>query len=244
MPKSGIIIYAGVSEQVAGPWPDGASEEVWMRIPTAIFFLFWMSMSAAAAQTPVAVVEDLKGNVPDVEFMDYVAPGKIIKLGANGSIVLSYMSSCVRETVNGGVVMVGKQQSTVTLGQVDRVKVPCEGDTNQLIIPEATQSAATTFRGMGGAVTLFGSSPIIALTQPAGKLTIERIDTSGEPKYEVALGQKDLVKGRFYDMASAGKSLTAGATYVVALGPKRTMFKIAPDAKPGSTPVIGRLVKL
>ena len=35
----------------------------------------------AAAQAPVAVVEDVQGKVTGAEFMDYVAPGKVIKLG-------------------------------------------------------------------------------------------------------------------------------------------------------------------
>ena len=35
----------------------------------------------AAAQAPVAVVEDVQGKVTGAEFMDYVAPGQVIKLG-------------------------------------------------------------------------------------------------------------------------------------------------------------------
>jgi len=34
-------------------------------------------VASAAAQAPVAVVEDVKGKVAGVEFMDYVAPGKV-----------------------------------------------------------------------------------------------------------------------------------------------------------------------
>ena len=37
--------------------------------------------TSAAAQVPVAIVEDVQGKVVGVEFMDYVAPGKVIKLG-------------------------------------------------------------------------------------------------------------------------------------------------------------------
>ena len=37
--------------------------------------------ASAAAQSPVAIVEDVQGKVDGVEFMDYVAPGKVIKLG-------------------------------------------------------------------------------------------------------------------------------------------------------------------
>jgi hypothetical protein len=55
----------------------------------------------AAAQAPVAVVEDVQGKVTGVEFMDYVAPGKVIKLGPAGMVVLGYMKSCWRETITG-----------------------------------------------------------------------------------------------------------------------------------------------
>jgi len=46
---------------------------------------------AARAETPVAVVEDVYGKVTGAEFMDYVVPGQVIKLGPGGMIVLGYM---------------------------------------------------------------------------------------------------------------------------------------------------------
>ena len=59
-------------------------------------------MTLALAETPVAVVEDVKGKPSGVEFMDYVVPGKVIRLGPNDSIVLGYLASCWRETITGG----------------------------------------------------------------------------------------------------------------------------------------------
>src|SRR3954467_9074713 len=59
------------------------------------------SAGPAAAQTPVAVVEDVSGPVTGAEFMDYVAPGKVIKLGPAGTITIGYMKSCRRETITG-----------------------------------------------------------------------------------------------------------------------------------------------
>src|SRR5262249_19597176 len=102
----------------------------------------------ALAEPPVAIVEDVQGKVDGVEFMDYVAPGKIIKLGPKGSVVLGYLKSCWRETITGGVAQVGPEQSTVQLGEVQRVKVPCDTNAAQLSEHEANQSAATTFRSM------------------------------------------------------------------------------------------------
>jgi len=52
--------------------------------------------------------------VTGAEFMDYVAPGKVIKLGQPGSIVLSYTKSCWREVITGvGTVIVGAEESMV-----------------------------------------------------------------------------------------------------------------------------------
>ena len=78
----------------------------------------------AAAQAPVAVVEDVQGQVTGAEFMDYVAPGKVIKLGPAGTVVLGYMKSCRRETITGvGTVIVGAEESMVHLGEVKASKV-------------------------------------------------------------------------------------------------------------------------
>ena len=51
--------------------------------------------------------------------MDYVAPGKVIKLVPAGLVVLGYMKSCRRETIAGiGTVIVGAEDSMVHLGEV------------------------------------------------------------------------------------------------------------------------------
>src|SRR3569623_28144 len=122
----------------------------------------------ALAESPVAIVEDVQGKVDGVEFMDYVAPGKIIKVGPKSTLVLSYLKSCLREPISSGVALVGTEQSTVQLGDVQRLKVPCDTKATQLSEREANQSAATTFRTMrtdvkGGAPaklpTIYGVSP-------------------------------------------------------------------------------------
>jgi len=99
------------------------------------------------AKRPVAVVEEVKGKVIGVEFMDYVTPGTVIKLGPRGSIVLGYMNSCWRETITGGTVVVGVEQSLVHLAEIERVKVDC-GAGQPLIDRQAREPAGTVFRGV------------------------------------------------------------------------------------------------
>jgi hypothetical protein len=78
---------------------------------------------ALAGPAPVALVEEVSGAPAGVEFMDYVETGKTIELGARGGIVLSYLNSCVRETISGGTVTVGTDQSDVQGGE----ELPAQG---------------------------------------------------------------------------------------------------------------------
>lgn len=221
-----------------------------MKAPIVAAAAVLASITSSAAQSPVAIVEDVKGKVAGVEFMDYVAPGKVIKLGADGAVVLSYMASCWRETIKGGVAIVGTDESKTSLAEVSREKVECDNKRAQLSDREAAQSAATTFRSLDpkkqeaaplGPV-IYGLSPMIELAQP-GKIVIERIDVPGE-RIEATLSAKMLVKGKFYDLAAAGKSLMPGGTYAATLGSRKTVFKVDAMARPGASPIVGRLVRL
>jgi hypothetical protein len=206
---------------------------------------------SAAAQTPVAVVEEVKGKSTGVEYMDYVAPGKVIKLGPKDSVVLGYMKSCWRETITGGTVIVGAEQSMIYLGQVERVKVDCEPEKMQLTDQQASQSAGMAFRNAPlyvpgqdapqPRVTLYGLSPIVEV-KGGGTLIVERLDKQGE-RYELASNAQPLVRGVFYDFAKTNKALAAGGVYRASLGTREIVFKVHPQAKPGSTPIVGRLLR-
>ncbi len=204
--------------------------------------------ASVAAQVPTAIVEDVKGKVEGVEFMDYVAPGKVIKLGPKASIVLGYMASCWRETITGGTVVIGTDQSMVHQSDVQRIKVDCDARA-QLSDREANQGAATTFRalvpGQPAApepVTIYALSPVMEV-RGGGTLVIERTDVQGE-RYALPIKSDALLRGKFYDLARAKKVLTAGATYTATLGARKTTFRIAPSASADPTSLIGRLVRL
>ena len=95
-----------------------------LRIATlAIAAVAAFATNADAAPRLVALVENLKGNPAGIEFMDYLESGKMIRLGPEDRIVLSYMTSCVRETISGGTITVGIDQSEVQSGKVERSKV-------------------------------------------------------------------------------------------------------------------------
>jgi hypothetical protein len=204
----------------------------------------------ALAETPAAIVEDVQGKVDGIAFMDYVAPGKIIKLGPKASVTLSYLKSCVRETISEGVVLVGAEQSTVQLGEVKRDKVPCDTNAAQLSEREANQSAATTFRTMRSDAkaapaklpTIYGVAPLVQ-AKSGSTLVIERTDGK-EPSITVPLKSEIMVGGKFYDFAKAGKSLTPGGSYIAILGAKRYAFQVDASATSSPTPIVGRLLRL
>lgn len=204
----------------------------------------------ALAETPAAIVEDVQGKVDGIAFMDYVAPGKIIKLGPKASITLSYLKSCQRETISEGVVLVGAEQSTVQLGEVKREKVPCDTNAAKLSEREANQSAATTFRTMRSDAkgapaklpTLYGVAPLVQ-AKSGSTLVIERTDGK-EPTISVPLRNDNMIGGKFYDFAKSGKSLTPGGSYLAILGAKRYAFQVDASATSSPTPIVGRLLRL
>jgi hypothetical protein len=152
-------------------------------------------------------------------------------------------------SITGGTVVVDAEQSLVHLGEIERIKVDCDGGSEHLTDRQARESAATVFRSLSPVqraatpprVTIYGLSPIVEV-KGAGKLVIERLDKLGE-RHELTVGGKSLLRGRFYDFAKAEKALTPGGTYAASFGGQDIVFKVAPDAKPGATPVIGRLLR-
>ena len=221
----------------------------------AIFGIMLQGVGAlvltASAQSPAAVVEDLTGNVPGVAFMDYVDPGQVIRLGGQDRIVLGYLKSCWRETITGGTVTVGAEQSEVAGGEVARAKVACEGGKMMLSAELAGKSGAMVFRQapkpqpvalLHPEFTLYGLSPVFEV-RPPGKLVIERLDQRGE-RHELAITEQDLMRGAFFDCAKAGLALAPGGIYRAKFADRELVFKIDPDAKPGDAPLLGRLARL
>src|SRR5580700_6489851 len=96
---------------------------------------------ASAPQSPVALIADISGSPPGVHFMDYVEPGRVIRLGQKDSVVIGYMKSCWQETITGGTVTVGTEQSDVQGGQVERSRTPCDSGRMLLTAEHANVSA-------------------------------------------------------------------------------------------------------
>ena len=92
----------------------------------AITGLIALTSDAAADPIEVALVESANGNSLSVKSMDYVRAGQIIRLGARDTIVLTYMNSCLRETITGGTITIGLDWSGVQSGEVQRMPGQCD----------------------------------------------------------------------------------------------------------------------
>jgi hypothetical protein len=203
----------------------------------------------AFAQGPVAIVERVQSKTAGVELMDYVSPGRIIRLQPGDSLVLGYLASCWQESIVGGTVTIGAQQSSVTQGEVDRARVPCDGGQMRLSPAEANKSGALSFRAphkdrknpsSDPAITIYGRSPVFELSRP-GVLRIERLD---QKSAAIEVTANKLVQGAFFDLASTNHILEAGGLYRVTHSGQQILFQVDPTARKGQAPVVSRLVRL
>jgi hypothetical protein len=207
-------------------------------------------VSPAAADSPVAVVEDVQGKVTGAEFMDYVTPKAVIKIGDGGSVILSYLKSCRRETISGaGTVVVGTEESAVHLAEVKAEKTNCDPNQANVTTRETSGVAATVLRSVDSSkattpepqLTLYGASPLVE-AKGRGKLVIRRLDVPGE-RQEISLGGTQL-KGRFLDFARENVALVPGGLYAATFKSSQIVFRVDPQARPGATPVVGRLLRM
>ncbi|MBR1148049.1 hypothetical protein [Bradyrhizobium sp. AUGA SZCCT0431] len=204
--------------------------------------------SPAAADSPVAVVEDIKGKVTGAEFMDYVTARSVIKIADGGSVVLSYLKSCRRETISGaGTVVVGNEESIVDQAVLTAEKTNCDSNQANATTKDTSAVAATLLRSATATslpapqLTLYGASPFVQ-AKGRGTLVVRRLDLAGE-RHQIALGGTQL-KGKFVDFAGENVALVPGGLYAASFKSSEIVFRVDAQAKPGATPIVGRLLRL
>lgn len=201
---------------------------------------------ATLAGEPAAIVEEIRADGTGLEVMDYVEEGRVIELGATGSVILGYLRSCWRERITGGNVRVGREQSGVVGGEIKRSRVDCDGGAlepataaggDAVIVfrlpppPTGQESLPAPER------VLFGTHPLITLPAPGGDVSIVRLD-SAEPRLDFT------VSGRYLDLAETKMKLAAGGLYRIEAGHRMIVFGIDPYARAGQGPVLGRLLRM
>ena len=81
----------------------------------------------AFAGEGVALIEGLTSPSQRVELMVYAHVGQVIHLNTDQTMVLSYRDTCIRETITGGTITIGTEQSEVRSGaRLERIQINCD----------------------------------------------------------------------------------------------------------------------
>ena len=194
----------------------------------------------ASGQAPaVAILEEIEGASGTHEAFDELRAGDRLELGANGRAVIGYFGSCARETIDGGTIVIGKDQSQVQGSKVMRETIACEATQLVLTEQEAGTSATVVFRGPPWEkwVRQVVPSPSPVVLASGKSLQVKRLDEDEQP---VTLPLKN---GRV-DLSAENVALTPGGYYELTSGKKQMVIKIDPAATPDPLPPMSRLVRL
>jgi hypothetical protein len=200
---------------------------------------------AWAADKPAAMVESVSPATAGLNSMDYLQPGKTIALPDGGTLVLDYLSSCIRETITGGTVHVGADQSQVDHGKVVRSQVDCAGSDLQLSAAQSDAGGVAVYRALGQpttpTLTIDATMPVV-VTPDMAPIILQRVNGD---ESDVNLGAPSPSGTRgFVDFARLGRSLTPGGIYRLVQGKRVTVFKVDLQARGGNLSLVERLVPL
>lgn len=208
-------------------------------ISWALPAIFLSSMEARAASSAGALVEEIDAGVSKIAAFDTLKAGQTIDLRPHHHAVISYLDSCIRETIDGGTVKIGTSQSDVQDGTVKRETVDCSLKQLALTANTQDQSATTVFRPLFDNLvkqTLPDVSPFI-LADDASSIDLKQMGKEDAP-VTLTLHQGKL------DLRAAGIKLQPGGIYKLTAGSRETYIKITPDAKASEASLLMRIVKL
>lgn len=216
--------------------------------PLVVSLSLLFSFEAAAIE-PTALVEEVSASGAGVEAFDQVVAGRVIRLPSGTTLVLAYLKSCMRESISGGIVTIGAEQSAVAGGNVQRTRLECPGAA-KLRSEQAGQAGAAVFRAPPRPaasnkpeVVIYGASPVLQLPGGGGRLRIERVDQQ-DAVFVMGVENAQLQRGAFLDLAAHGVSLAAGGLYRIGYGTAPAqLVRVAPRAQPGKGPVLPRLLQ-
>ena len=190
----------------------------------------------------------MKSATADVEFMDYVGSGQVIRLGAGDVLVLSYLK-LLRARDHHGRHRDGRPRQQRRARRPGR---PHQGAVRRRQDPALLRPGERQ-RGerVPGAERRDRSSPCSPAprwcscprtSRPTDRtLTLRRTDRPGERR-ELKLDDAAAASG-FYDLARQNVSLARGATYEAGIGGRKLTFHVDAKAKSGAAPVVSRLLR-
>lgn len=208
----------------------------------ALYMILAVFSGASVQAQPVAIVEDVAGTDVGVEIMEIVAQGRIIDLSPGQRVVLGYMNSCVRERIEAGHVVVGRNQSSVTGGHVEREVAECHSKGAALAIG-TSEGTGLIFRGgeddepVREPILRYRAPVFVADGAVGATLRIERLD------HQEAL-RNFAMPGPVMDLVGKNEPLTPGGMYRASTDGREAVFSIHRYAADVSGPVLERLVRL
>lgn len=165
----------------------------------------------------VAVIEAATPNAP-VRQMDYVFARQTISLAPKASITLSYLSGCLTEVIQGGVITVAPSGSRVSGGKLTTRSTPGCRAANPVILASASEAGATVnritpFTGFNwDERALKAGPPVFKWDKALGAATVrvKDMDKAGEP----VVWQASVVN-EWISYPPAGPALVPGEPYKV-----------------------------
>lgn len=254
-PRAGAVTRVTLRTIALGANPARVSlieaegtETTMSRVASRLAPLIAVICTGAAVLTPAtasaqaaAILEEIAGASGKHEAFDELKAGERLELGAGGRAIIGYLGSCVRETIDGGTVVVGQDQSQVDCGKVARETIPCEATQLVLSEQEAGKSATVAMRPMPWERELRqivpSRSPLIWVGEK-GQLTVRRLDSEEQQPLSLA------IKDGKVDLAVHQVELVPNGFYELKAGKKRMVIKIHENAQAGAMPAMSRLVRL
>jgi hypothetical protein len=247
------------------PECEGGSAGHRMRQRVARVMGLLLLGAAPALAEPTAIVEEIEPSIEGIEVMALLEPGEVVALDPKGHLVLGYLANCARESITGGRVVIGREQSIVEDGKVERTAASCpsaSARTTQRVqvmagivvrslpksgdaAPPVQQQVATVEPGAGpvtaARLAIGHTVPIILLPSTDAVLEIRRLDIGVGSAADGFWRLRP--SARLLDLGDFGVRLEPGASYVVSHGDHSMRLDVAASAHGDDAPPLSRLVR-
>jgi hypothetical protein len=215
--------------------------------PLTIFALMGLSGAALAEpRQPVAIVEDATANVTAIPPFQLLHEGDSLSLASDQGIILSYLQSCQRESIRGGHVAIGRRQSDVTGGAVQRQTISCDPAALDLTPAEASQSAALAFRDPDNAASadaVAAEAEFVLASRRPVVIALDLAELTVEDRRDPArIWQVKSLDGVF-ELAAGNAPLDKGGVYRISGGNRSLVFRVGREATDAPVPLLKRLIR-
>jgi hypothetical protein len=204
--------------------------------------LAFSSSSLVMADEPVAIVDDIVGEMEEVQIMDLLWAGQSLTLGDNVQISIGYMDTCRSEKITGGNIIIGTEKSTVDGGEIEAKQLDCGQKIQGKFEGGKTVALTAVFRNSNAQNTpkldrtIYSLYPAV-IAKEGGQVVVIRLDKKNAKPLELSLEN-----GRI-DFHSLNLPLSSGGVYRISVGQGNQVIKISPRAKAQNLSFIQRLVK-